>query len=113
MKPENVKGILIDPDKQEVKEVTFPNNLDGYYELLDCELIDRVSIDDNHDLVVDDEGLYKGHETAFSVVGVEGMFVGKAVIVGVNPEEGEWIDCTLDKVGIQFYKRKEQEDDAD
>lgn len=67
MKPETVRGILIDPDKQEVKEVTFSNNLEGYYELLGCDLIDRVSIDDRHDLVVDDEGLYKGHETAFSI----------------------------------------------
>ena len=113
MKLETVNGILIDPGKQEVKKVTFPNNLEGYYKLLGCDLIDRVSIDDNNDLIVDDEGLFKGHETAFSVVGVEGMFVGKSVIVGVNPEEGEWIDCTLTDVKVQFYKKKEEDEDSE
>lgn len=117
MKQETIKGILIDPDKQEVRQVEFPNKLEGYYELLDCDLIDRVAFDDYNDLIVDDEGLYKGHDTLFSIEGLEGHYVGKAVIVGVDFKEGEWKDAVIDedKLHVRFYKRKtdETKDDRD
>lgn len=111
MKQETIKGILIDPIYQEVKWVEFPNNLEGYYKLLDCDLIDRVAFDDYNDLVVDDEGLYKGHDTFFSISGLEGHYVGKAVIVGVDFKEGEWINAVIDedKLRVHFYKRKQDD----
>ena len=111
MEQETIKGILIDPDNQEIKWVEFPNNLEGYYKLLDCELIDRVAFDDYNDLVVDDEGLYKGHNTFFSIDGLEGHYVGKSVIVGVDLKEWEWTDAVIDedKLHVHFYKRKQDD----
>lgn len=107
-------GILIDPDKQEVREVEFDGKLESFYKLLDCDLIDRVAYDDHNDIVLDDEGLYKGHENFFSVEGVEGRYVGKAIIVGVNEEEGEWVSpINIGHVRVKFYvQKKEQKDEA-
>ena len=107
MKQEIIKGIVIDPNTQTVEEVQVQNNLEGYYELLGCDLIDRVAVDDYNDLIVDDEGLYKSPEVFFSIDGVEGYYVGKSVIVGVNEREGEWTDTSVDinQLHVHFYKR--------
>ena len=110
-----MKGILIDPDKQEVKEVEFPGGLQSYYDLLDCDLIDRYPLDNNNDIVLDDEGHYKGHETFFSIEidGEPAFFIGKSVIVGVNHDTGDWVDpinLSVEDVKVKFYKKKEIEE---
>lgn len=105
-------GILIDPDKQEVREVEFDGKLDSFYKLLECDLIDRVAYDDHNDIVLDDEGLYKGHESFFSVEGVEGHYVGKAIIVGVDEKEGEWVSpINISHVRVKFYVKKKKIED--
>lgn len=108
-------GILIDPDTQEVTDIEFPGGLHAYYELLDCDLIDRYPYDDDNDIVLDDEGLYKNHENFFSIE-IEGtpyFFVGKSVIVGVNHDNGDWTDpinLTASDVKVKFYKKEKAEE---
>ena len=101
-----MKGIFIDPDEQRVYKVDLgKGELKDFYKLLDCDLIDRVSYNDKNDLVVDDEGLFKGHKVFYSILGVPGQFVGKSVIVDVDFEKGDWTDpIDLDEpVLVQFY----------
>lgn len=107
-----MKGILIDPDEQRVRIVDLgKGELKDFYRVLSCDLIDRVSFNDNNDLVVDDEGLFKNHKIFYRIVGVPGHYVGKTVIVGVNREQGEWADpIGLDEpIVVQFFVPKDNE----
>lgn len=87
-----IKGILIDVEKQEVKEVTFKNDLEEYYRLLKCDVITAPSINDDHDVIVDDEGLLKRGLLFFEYEGAE--FAGNGMIVKVN-DYGDWTSHTM------------------
>lgn len=114
-----IKGILIDPDTQTLKEVEFDSDLQSYYDLMDCTIVDRIAYDDNHDVVVDDEGLLKDPKNFFMISGYEGLLAGKAIIVGVgvDPDDKDgglcWVSHNLDHVRVGFVRaRKSDEEDG-
>jgi len=57
-------------------------------------MVQRTTIDPNHDLIIDEEGLFKEDNPSFAMGGY--MFVGSALIMGVDVESGEWSDHEID-----------------
>ena len=90
-----MKAILIDVKTQEIKEVECGNNLQNIYDLIDCRLIDIVSIDDVNSIFVDDEGILKDN-LYFEYSGSENVFklAGNGLVLGVD-DEGNSISPTL------------------
>lgn len=86
-----ITGILIDVWKKEVREVTFEDVLDSYYSLINCDIITTAPYDEDHDLIVDDEGLLKNPDRFFSFNDVRSpQYAGNGIIIGFN-NQGEWI----------------------
>jgi len=48
------KGILIDVEKREIKEVVIEDTLDSIYEQIKCDTFDCVQIHEENDVYVDD-----------------------------------------------------------
>ena len=77
-----IKGILIDSKNLNVSEVEFEPTLEEYYRLLDCDCITAPSFNEDHDVIVDDEGLLKGPTNFFEIDGAE--YAGTGMILKVN-----------------------------
>lgn len=91
-----IKGILIDVYHQTVEEVQMDADLEAYYKHIKCDLITCVSLDDDHDIVVDDEGLLKNPHHFFSIdCDGEPQYAGNGLIFGVNEKNGEWTNHHL------------------
>ena len=90
------KAVFIDAHNQSVTEVEIPREerLQALYKQLGCSIVERTTIDPNHDLIIDEEGLFKQDNPAFAIGGY--MFVGDALIMGVDIESGEWTDHEID-----------------
>lgn len=90
------KAVFIDAHNQSVSEVEIPREerLQALYKQLSCTMVQRTTIDPNHDLIIDEEGLFKEDNPAFAIGGY--MFVGDALIMGVDIESGEWTDHEID-----------------
>lgn len=90
------KAVFIDVHNQSVSEIMVPreNRLQELYDVLGCSMVQRTTIDPSHDLIIDEEGLFKEDNPAFAMGGY--MFVGNALIMGVDLESGEWTDHEID-----------------
>lgn len=105
------KAVFIDVHNQSVNEVEIKREgrLQALYDQLGCTMVQRTTIDPNHDLIIDEEGLFKKDNPAFAMGGY--LFVGNALIMGVDIEEGEWIDHSIDidrlSGAIQFPNEEE------
>ena len=105
------KAILIDVEKCEIREVEIKGKLEDYYRLIGCDLITSVSVpnSEDHDVIVDDEGLLKPFKGLFSIDDSENPhFAGNGLIMKVNFKVGSWISSklTVDEVRrrITFWK---------
>jgi hypothetical protein len=87
-----VRGILINPFDQTVKDVNILGNIQDIYLLTDCTTFDVVRLSESDDMYVDDEGLLKDNRY-FSWSGRN--FAGKALIMG-HDDEGNSISTTYD-----------------
>lgn len=91
-----MKGYLINPFDQTIKPVILSDidsNLKQIYALLDCTTIDAVyTIEDDHTIYVDDEGLFVSPQRFFKIAGQP--LAGKALVLGVS-EDGDSIDAEL------------------
>lgn len=89
-----IKGILIDVEKRQIREVEFENELSSYYRLLKCDCITTAPFDEGHDVIVDDEGLLKTPFIGFFETPDGGEYAGHGLIVGFN-DDGDWISHKL------------------
>lgn len=87
-----MRGILINPFDQTIKEVVYAGDFREISVLIDCTTFDIAKISDADDLYVDDEGLLKDNRY-FSWSGRN--FAGKGLILG-HDKEGETIATTYD-----------------
>lgn len=96
-----MRAILIDPFKQEVKEINLDkeNLLQELYNTIGCSCVEKVYIARSIDIIVDEEGLYK--ETPAFQFGPQMILHGRAVIVNVDREEGEWIDTDVSVESVE------------
>ena len=87
-----MRGILLNPFDQTVKEVNILGNIQDIYLLTECTTFDVVRLSESDDMYVDDEGLLKDNRY-FSWSGRN--FAGKALIMG-HDDEGNSISTTYD-----------------
>lgn len=102
-----IKGILIDVEKRQIREVEFENELSSYYRLLKCDCITTAPFDEKHDVIVDDEGLLKTPFIGFFETPDGDEYAGHGLIVGFN-DDGDWISHKLNfetvKNSIRFIQ---------
>ena len=103
-----MKAILIDVVKMEVKEVEFKKSLENIYKLTKCRCVTAPSFDDNHDVIVDDEGLLKQPIIGFFEIydsDYANVYAGNGLIVGVDNNRGEWKSHRLDVEEVKKHIR--------
>jgi len=102
-----VKLVLIDPYAKTVSDVQLPEvDFEVLYKLLECDLIQQVSIMKNLVMLCDDEGLFKPVEKQrfFTIEGFAQPICGKAVLVGTDGQ-GEYMDSRFDHQTVEQVVR--------
>ncbi|MAO66860.1 hypothetical protein [Idiomarina sp.] len=87
-----MKAILINPFDTTIKEVVYTGNFREIYDFIDCRTFDCVSLDNEDDMYLDDEGLLVNNQRFFSIKG--GNYGGKALLLS-HDDEGESTATTL------------------
>lgn len=89
------RGILIDVDKLNVREVQF-DGLKDMYKLIDCDMVECVPYGRNLDVWVDEEGLLKNDGKGyFMLPSYPQPLKGNGLLTGGVDEDGETKPCTL------------------
>lgn len=86
-----MKGILINPFDETVKEVNILGNIEDIYLLTECRTFDIVALSNTDDLYIDDEGLLYDNRY-FSIYGK--TLAGRGLIMG-HDNEGNSASTTL------------------
>ena len=83
-----MKGILIDPHEEEISEVEVGDGIHEIYRVIDANLFDIATLNEEDTMYIDDEGLLKENRYfSFPVqVGGRRNFAGKALILSYNNE---------------------------
>ena len=104
------RGILIDVTNKTITEVVVTENergsqLSSIYEHVDCELVNVLNIGD-HDIYVDDEGLFKKPPSELKFFVWEDFdqpIPGNGLIMGFDSNTGSSMNCELT---IEYVKSK-------
>lgn len=86
-----MKGILINPFDETIKEVEVTNDYKDIYVLIECSTFDVVRISDEDDMFIDDEGLLKDNRY-FRIAGRN--YAGRALLLSHN-EDGDTMGTTF------------------
>ena len=93
MEQKAITALLIDPEKQIIREVKIPSSenpkhLQAIYAELNCSLVDIVRLDTGNDGVfVDDEGLLKTDPGPFfSFRGFPNPIAGRGLVLGADED---------------------------
>lgn len=91
-------SIFVDVEKETAKRIDIIDDLDTFYELLNCNTIDIVSRrigSKRFDIICDDEGLLKGAPKISAIDNLGSpQLVGNLLIVGTPDEEGDLTSLT-------------------
>ena len=87
-----MKGILINPFDETIKEVVYTGDYREIYDLVECRTFDAVRLNNEDDMYIDDEGLLVNNQRFFSIR--RGNYGGKALLLS-HDDEGESIATTL------------------
>ncbi len=110
-----MRGILIDPWSNDVREVTLvdeASTLAQMYELIGCSTVECVHLPNGNDLWVDEEGLlFLTHNSRFFQYKDVMPIHGRGLILGLDRTTG---DCKSTKLkledvtdGVDFYSIEE------
>lgn len=105
--------VEIDPREKSVKKVEFSNEvvgLEDLYASLECDMVERISINEELDLWIDEEGRLNGADDRIGMFNIgEYQFVGKGLICMFDFEEGESLPMSeelsnflLENLNVQF-----------
>jgi hypothetical protein len=89
-----MKGILIDPEKQEITAVDYSGNYKHIYDLIGCQTFELIYVENGNCLFVDEEGLLNNPKYFFVYKGYHQPLANKGVILGPEINE-KTTDCTL------------------
>lgn len=105
--------VEIDPREKSIKKVEFNDDvvrLSDMYSTLECDMVERISLNRNTDLWIDEEGMLNNAEgrIGFFTLGNDYQLVGKGMICGVTPDgesvpfDEEKADFIVNELAIQF-----------
>jgi hypothetical protein len=104
--------VEIDPLKKSIEKVSFADNtldLDDLYSSLDCTMVERVSLNSELDLWVDEEGGINGASERIGYFNIgEYQFIGKGLICSVSadgetiPLNEELADAIVETIDLEF-----------
>ena len=86
-----MKGILINPFDETIKEVMYSGNFREIYDLIDCRTFTVVRLNNVDDMFVDDEGLLIDNRY-FTIVNKN--YAGRALIMS-HDDEGDTVGTEL------------------
>jgi hypothetical protein len=86
-----MKGILINPFDETIKEVMYSGNFREIYDLIDCRTFTVVRLNNVDDMFVDDEGLLI--DNRYFTIGNKN-YAGRALIMSHN-NEGDTVGTEL------------------
>lgn len=90
-----MRAIHIDPIHRSVASVEYSGDYQQIYHLIDCDTFDVARINNKGDgIFVDDEGLFKEHQTFFYIEGYPQPLAGKGLMLGTDAG-GESVEPTL------------------
>lgn len=95
-----IRAILIDAEREEVKEVTWDGDFRSLSKLIGCEWIEVVGLSRETSLIIDEEGKLKEHN-GFSFRGGNYEFAGNGLILG-RDSSGESIAT---RVSVDYVKQ--------
>lgn len=110
-----MKAFLIDPAEQTIQAVELERAegrglLPAMYAALDCQLVDRIAdgVIPGHDIWIDDEGLLHDeppHGIFVIPATYQQLFHGRALVTGVDLEEGETTAafCTAEEIARKIF----------
>ena len=81
-----MRAVKIDPVSRTVTEINLKKNpnstLQELYEIIGCDLVELIQIDEDMVMVVDEEGKCKDVQGAFTFIGWGTVIAGTAIILG-------------------------------
>ena len=86
-----MKGILINPFNETIKEVVYEGNVKEIYDLIECGTFDVVRLSNRDDMFIDDEGLLI--ENRYFTIGNRN-YAGRALIMS-HDDEGDTVSTEL------------------
>ena len=87
-----MKGILINPFDETIKEVVYTGDYREIYDLVECRTFDVVRLNNEDDMYIDDEGLLVNNQRFFSIN--EGNYGGKGLLLS-HDDEGDSVATNL------------------
>lgn len=86
-----MKAFLIDPLAKSIAAVEYNNTIEHMYQILRCNLVDRVRLDEQHLVWIDDEGLLGQNPEANGFFGLRNypnVLCGRGLVIGDNGAGG-------------------------
>ena len=98
-----IKVVKIDCETRTLTEVEIPATLEGYYKVIECRIMEGTPIELDeysyaetvNEIYVDEEFMYTPKPGGFHMDGSQWM-LGNGMIVGVELEEGDFVDHHVD-----------------
>lgn len=94
-----MRAVLIDTDNKAVTEVAYDGDFHSIYRFIDADCFDVVVHDTDKgevDFFVDDEALLKSKTHGWTIKGQRMRpIMGKALALGLDPANGDSVDCPL------------------
>ena len=114
---ETVKAVFIDATNRSVTDVDIVPCLDTYYQMLNCDCVQVVSLrheGDVDEIMVDESGALKPIEHYFSVEPHwPGLLIGNALILGPPDQNGDEQDCKLRAAELNVTFGTVEDEDGD
>ena len=98
-----MKAIFINAENGTVTDIEMGNDLQSFYNVIKCDLIECIRLNVSHDLVIDEEGTLKQIPYGFSLPGLP-FIHGNAVIVGVDNNNGKFVSVNK-KLKADFFRQ--------
>lgn len=101
-------AVLFDHTTEMVKPVVYDGSLDDLLEILKVDCIDTIRLDDEHIIIVDDEGFLNHIESGFRVEykGRQVEFAGSGLLTGDSYGSNAPITLNLADLKIDVLKFK-------
>jgi len=84
-----MNALLINPIDETITEVTFSGDYKQIQKAIDANCFGVVSIPNDDDIYIDDEGLLKGNNYFFMHKDVPTPLCGKGLVLGANHDTGD------------------------